>query len=114
MTDQTLRSIVGEYVSSVTFVADYVQFRFDGPLLNAFTMPCVRQESRRLCLGDQGYLEALVGCVGKRVRDATTNLNEVCLTLEDGNEISISLLDEDLVGPEAAYFQSDDVMQRWP
>ena len=34
-----LQIIVGEKLSSVTFVMDYVQLGFDGPLLTAYSGP---------------------------------------------------------------------------
>ena len=34
-----LESLIGEQLSAVTFVMDYVQFQFDGAVLTAFTGP---------------------------------------------------------------------------
>src|SRR5580692_5452288 len=72
--ESMFESIIGEQLSSVEFVQDYVQLRFDGPTLTAFVWPELRQG------------EAVI------------------VEFEDGAIICVSLRAEDSVGPEAGHF----------
>ena len=62
-----LRELVGRELSSVEFVRDYVQLRFDGPCFFAYTMPVVQTLDRVVPRSAGGYVEALIDRIGKRV-----------------------------------------------
>lgn len=100
-----LGTLVGHDLSSVTFVRDYVQLAFDGPGLNAYTMPTVISGSESLRLGQPGYRDGLCSQIGFRVERTTVNDASVTITFENGTMISISLRDEDYHGPEALEFR---------
>jgi hypothetical protein len=38
----------GQELNGVTFIRDYIQFQFDGPVLNAYTLPTVVIPDRHL------------------------------------------------------------------
>ena len=101
---QALEKIVGSALSSVTFVADYVQLGFDGPGLNAYTLPVVRLGSQRVELGQPGYRDALCKQIGRRVERIEVDDQHVSIFFEEDATISISLLDKDYTGPEALLF----------
>ncbi len=86
MTAADLNSAIGQLkgrvLSSVEFVQDYVQLRFDGPCLTAYTHPIFNPGTECLVWGASGF--------------------------ESGAVISVSLLDEDYIGPEAVQFTSED------
>src|ERR1700686_1222650 len=54
-----LEKIVGEQLSSVEFVQDYVQLHFDGPTITAFVWPTLNLGGNIMCFGDAGYRDAL-------------------------------------------------------
>lgn len=98
-----LQSIVSAKLSSVTFVMDYVQLGFDGPLLTAYVGPRVTVEGRVFVWGKPGFRDALCERIGAIVREAVFVENDaIRIIFSDGGMISISLKPEDSVGPEAA------------
>ena len=103
-----LGKLVGHELSSVTFVRDYVQLAFDGPGMNAYTMPTVACGSESLGLGQPGYRDGLCRQIGCKVERTEVDAQRVSIVFEGGAAISISLRDEDYRGPEALEFSLDD------
>lgn len=102
-----LKILEGSRLSSVEFVQDYVQLRFDGPTLTAITRPRVRLPNQCLDWGKQGYRDALCERIGKLVRHALTiPEQEIQIEFEDGALISVSLKREDFRAAEAAIFDN--------
>jgi|GEM_PF-1694811 len=98
-----LHVLVGEQLSSVTFVMDYVQLGFDGPCLTAYTGLKVSVEGKAFAWGEPGFRNALCDRIGATVRQAEIVANDaIRITFSDDAVISISLKLEDHVGPEAA------------
>lgn len=104
---EALRTLVGRDLSSVTYVRDYVQLAFDGPGLNAFTMPTVISGSESFSTGQPGYRDSLCQQIGCRVERTEVNHQRASIIFENGATVSISLRDEDYRGPEALMFQLD-------
>jgi hypothetical protein len=101
-----LRKLVDHVLSSVEFVADYVQLRFDGPTLTAYTTPAVVRNNEKYLWGEPGYRDALCGEIGHQLRQIAVD-EQVRLTFDDGVSVLISLRDEDYSGPEALHFSLD-------
>jgi hypothetical protein len=102
-----LAAIEGCRLSSVEFVQDYVQLRFDGPVLTA--MAPVRVWTDGLCFewGKQGYRDALCDRIGKSVRRAfSIPVQEIRIEFEDESEFSISLKSEGRGEAEFAIFSN--------
>jgi len=100
-----IESIVGEQLSSVEFVKDYVQLRFDGPTVTAFVWPIVSFSGKAVRWGEPSYKDELCARIGHTVQTAALRKGEAVVVLfEDGGEISISLRLEDRVGSEAGHF----------
>lgn len=98
-----LQELVGREISSVEFVRGYVQIRFDGPCLSAYTMPSIRTDSgRELDPSMVGYADALVGLIGKVVEAACQSEGAIELRLADGASMAVSLRDTDRRADEAA------------
>jgi hypothetical protein len=108
-----LGKLVGRKLSSVTFVADYVQLAFDGPGMNAYTTPTVTSGSESLSLGQPGYRDALCAQIGCIVERTEVDKQRVSIVFESGAVISISLLDDDYRGPEALEFSLDERDRIW-
>jgi hypothetical protein len=105
MNESPLQCIVGEQLSSVTFVQDYLQLHFDGPGLNAYTPIVIRQADIEIGSADTEFRNAICRQIAKKVV-AVNVIDENALVIEfaDQSSISISLKDSDYVGPEAVYF----------
>jgi hypothetical protein len=102
-----LGTLVGHDLSSVTFVRDYVQLAFDGPGVNAYTMPTVTSGSESLTPGQPGYRDSLCRQIGCRVERTDADDRRVSIIFENGTMVSISLRDDDYHGPEALEFRLD-------
>ena len=105
-TDDVLRAIVGEQLSSVEFVQNYVQLHFDGPTLTILSYPMLLIEGERYVGETPGYRDLLCGQIAKQVKIAALVDNEeICIAFDNGVEIVIPLTIEDDRIPEAAMFQ---------
>jgi hypothetical protein len=97
-----LEPLEGRALSSVEFVHDYVQLRFDGPTLTAIALVQVKSEITVASL-QPGYRDALCEQIGKRVRTAKSIPGEqIRLDFDDGSSISISLEPKDWTRAESA------------
>jgi hypothetical protein len=109
--NQTLADAIaklpGHVLSSVEFVADYVQLRFDGPNLTAYTPPSVSWGSENYTWGQARYRDVLCGRIGSRVESTSVDDQQVSIAFESGPVIRISLRDADYRGPEALQFSLD-------
>lgn len=98
-----LQTLVGKKLSSLTFVMDYVQLRFDGPCLTVYTSPKVSFGGKVFAWGEPGYRDILCERNGAIVSQAKVVEKEaIRIIFSDGGVISISLKPEDRAGPEAA------------
>jgi hypothetical protein len=107
LSDRGLEMIVGESLSSVEFVMDYVRLGFNESSLTTFVGPQVQNLDRILSETDPGYRDALCALIGVVVSSTEVREEEVLrITFTDGRAITVSLRAEEAVGPEYAYFTS--------
>jgi hypothetical protein len=110
---QCLERIVGASLSSVTFVTNYVELDFNGPIVSAYTSPAIQVGATVLSTEDSGYRDALCGRIGAQVVAAYAEQdNRLQIDFSDKSSIVISLKPEDLVGVEAAMFR-DPLTKEW-
>jgi hypothetical protein len=103
-----VRRLIGLELSSVPFVRDYVQSGFDGPILNAVTMPTIRVGKRHFRAGEAGYRDALCDRIGSIVMNVPMQEGEALrISFNDKSEISISRRAEDYTGPETFTFRDN-------
>jgi len=104
---QDLDAIIGEQLSSVEFVQDYVQLHFDGPYLIAFTWPVVEVQDKIFSSGAPQYRDALCERIARKVLTATlVEDDSVKIGFDDGAIIRISLRHEDRTGPDAVLYRA--------
>ena len=102
-----ISAIVGEELTAVEFVQDYLQLRFDGPMLTLFAWPHVLLSEYSVAFGEPEYRNALCSQIGERVEKAELDEgNALTLKLENGTALALSLREEDLDGPEAGAFSA--------
>jgi hypothetical protein len=114
--DNPIGIIVGEQLSAVTFVMDYVQLSFNGYGLTAITQPVVRVGTASVEWGQAGYRDTLCERITHIVRTASiVEGEEISIVFDDGSSIMVSLRQEDLRGysAEAATFEYDDHLWVW-
>jgi hypothetical protein len=101
-----LQFLIGEYLSSVEFVMDYVQLRFSGPCLTVYAIvQRVTKDGLTKTWGEPGYRDALCSIITHTLKQAHVETGQqLSLIFDDGSVWSVSLRDEDYRGPEAIYY----------
>lgn len=104
--DDPLAYLENRELSAVTFVRDYIQLHFDGPVLNTYVWPKLSNELGVFEQHTPGYRDVLCGQIGRLVVAAVSD-RTAAISLHFDNEtiVAISLREEDRVGSEAAMFQ---------
>jgi hypothetical protein len=104
------KQVVGEQLSGVTFVMDYLQLQFNPPpTINAYTAVTVFSNGKSFVSGDDQFRNRLCEQITKIVKSVVIRSEEgFLITFEDGSVISISLKPSDYVGPEALEFRGRD------
>jgi hypothetical protein len=112
----SVERLVGEQLSAVCFVQDYVELHFDGPVIRALTNPVVEFEGQRLTFPAQGSRDALCGLIGRGVARVQLQ-SAVALTMhfEGGGSIAVPLDANSYRGAEAMHFQDSPsgALQVW-
>ena len=97
--------LVGEQLNNVAFVMNYVEFKFNGPVLRALTNPIVESDGLRLRFPESGSRDALCSLIGSEVEAVTVNDDDrIELALTSDRRLTISLDRESRVGTEAAHY----------
>ena len=100
-----ISAIEGQELVAVEFVQDFLQLRFDGPLLTLYAWPHVLLTEFSIAFGEPEYRNALCAQIGEAVEEATLNEGDsLTLKLENGTVLALSLREEDLESPEAGAF----------
>ena len=100
-----ISAIVGEELTAVEFVQDYLQLRFDGPLLTLYAWPHVLLSEFSVAFGEPEYRNALCAQIGEKVEEAALDEGDsLTIKLENETVLALSLREEDLDGPEAGSF----------
>jgi hypothetical protein len=60
-------SVLDEQLSSIEFVSDYVQLRFDSSPLSLYVWPRIHCNAARLGRESAGYTDALLALIGRRL-----------------------------------------------
>ena len=102
--------LVSRQLSSVEFVQDYVQLRFDGPYVTAMTLLTVSRGKEVLTSNDPGFRDALCGQIASDVVKVGVNAEGLALSFSNGAIVKVSLLEEHYQGPEAINYVTED---RW-
>jgi len=98
--------IVGEQLSAVSFVQDYVELHFDGPVIRALASPIVEDGAGIVRFPSADSRDRLCSLIGQIVSS---------VQLRDGQELRIKFGPATLVvpldaerseGPEAMHFQN--------
>ena len=100
-----IEDLMGEEISAVSFVRDYVEFHFDGPVLRSVSDPVVIANAIAYRFPEPSSRDALCGVIGSTVR--TLKLEEhraLELTTNNNCKIIIPLDDESLQSGEAMHF----------
>ncbi len=103
-----IKELIGEELNVVSFVMDYVEFHFNGPVLRALTKPTVGIRGARATFPEPGSRDRLCELIGKQVA-AVSAVDDVAINISftGGASLRIPLDHASRVGPEAAHYQSE-------
>jgi hypothetical protein len=105
--EKSLQMLIGEQLSAVTFVQDYLQLHFDGPYLTVFSHAVVMLGDKTFHGGKPGFRDALCNNIAKKVTEARVAYGDsISIRFADGSAIKISLKDKDYAGGEAVNFDA--------
>ena len=103
-TSEFFTELCGNQLSSVEFVQDYLQLRFDGPCLNVYTPLTVRSGGKVVTSWGIGFRDLLCEQITKIITSVSfEEEKELNVLFKDGSGISVSLRPEDYSSPEAVY-----------
>jgi len=104
--NEALKQLIGEQLSSVEFVQDYMQLRFDGPCLTVYgEVHQIISSQSSVSWGQPGYRDTLCSLVAHQIRKAELLSDEkISLTFDNEFVWSMSLREEDRRGPEGLMY----------
>lgn len=102
-----ISAIEGEELTAVEFVLDYLQLRFNGPMLTLYAWPHVLLADFSIAFGEPEYRNALCAQIGETVAKASLGDEALTLEFESGTVLALSLREEDIDGPEAGAYSQD-------
>ena len=105
MTDLTpdLQFLVGQPVSGVYFVVDYVELHFDGSYLRCLADPTVQRDGVGVTFPSAGSRDALCSLIGSEVRSIRGAVEgELSVRFSDGAALTTSLRSDE--GLEVLHF----------
>ena len=116
MSIQHPRDLTGAEIAAISFVRDYVEVLFDGPILRCISNPTVVIKGMMFRFPEPGSRDALCLLIGASV--ASVSLEEgkrLELTTERGDSLVVPLNDEAQRGGEAMHFLPglDEPLQVW-
>ena len=100
-----LNGIVGEQLSSVTFVMDYWQLSLDGAVLTVLSAIAVRGQGWSVSDRDDQFRNRLCERIAHIVMATEFHAGDcIVLRFDDGGTVEVSLREHDYHGPEAINF----------
>ena len=105
-----VQAAVGEYLSSVTFVMDYLQLGLNDYGFNMYSWPILTIKNETLVHADDRYKDALCSLIGETLTGIDEYL-DTGLTLQFKNGACISLplrVGNEFPGPEVAEFHGPE------
>ena len=100
---EDFKELVGNTLSGITFVMDYLQLQFNPPpTLNVYTPISVQVGTARASFGEAPFANLALSQIGKEVKSVVFSLHDaMTISFVDGSAFVISLKEQDYDGPEA-------------
>ena len=85
---------------------DYVQVHFEEAVLTVLNPSTVSAGGSSWTRGEAGWRDALCSRIGRTVSSVGSTEAHLMINLDDASTLTVSLLSEDFMGPEAFNFTS--------
>jgi len=99
-----LNYLIGEQLSAVVFVMDYLQLQFNSSILTVLNPIFVKVDSRTYQLGDLSFRDLLCERISHIVENVVLSEENFQISFDDSSIFLISLKDEDYSNAEALNF----------
>ena len=98
--------LIGQELSAVTFVRDYIQLQFNPPpMLNVMTPITLELATSIVSQNDPAFPGALIAQIGRSIISIEFRRDQYFrLVFSDDTRITISLKPQEYVGAEALYY----------
>ena len=104
-----LEDLVGQSLSAVEFVQDFLQLKFDGPVLTLYEWPEAFREEGSYAFGEPEYRNVLCDLIGEDVTAASLVEGEAMeIQFSSGASVRNSLRSEDISTPEVGSLVSGE------
>jgi hypothetical protein len=110
---ECLSRVVGEQLTTVMFVMDYLKLQFNDPVLTVLTPVLVRMGDRSYQLGDLPWRDSLCDRITRTVSELFLAADHLQITFDDGSNFLITLKDEARAGNEAILFEYRKAPEPW-
>lgn len=102
---QEISDLVGEEISAICFVRDYIEICFDGPILRSLSNPRVIIKVTEFYFPESGSRDALCYAIGSSVQKIMLNEHQALTLITDNDcQIVIPLDLQSLSCPESMHF----------
>jgi hypothetical protein len=108
-----LSRIVGEQLTAVMFVMDYLKFQFNDPVLTVLTSVLVRIGDGTYQLGDLPWRDSLCDRMTRTVSELLLTVDQLQIRFDDGSSFLVPLKDEARAGNEAMIFEYRNAPDPW-
>ncbi len=111
----SIHSLIGEELSAVCFVRDYVEFCFDGPILRAINNPTISVSKVSTTFPSAGSYDMFCTLIGQRLIKLNIKENvEAVFEFSSGAKLIIPLIPEINTGEAMHFLWSPDApLQVW-
>jgi len=110
---ECLSRIVGERLTAVMFVMDYLKLQFEESVLTILTPTLVRTGDNSYELGDNTWRDSLCDRITHSVSDLSLAEDRLKISFDDGSNFLIALRDEARAGNEALLFEYREAPGPW-
>jgi hypothetical protein len=113
---RNIQDLVGEEISAIAFVRDYVEIHCDGPIVRCLSNPSITFHGTTFRFPEPGSRDALCQAIGSTIGAVTLNETSALeLVTTDDWRITIRLDLNSRRGPEAMHFvpEVDMPIQVW-
>ena len=110
---ECLSRIVGEPLTAVMFVMDYLKLQFEESVLTILTSILVRTGDKSYQLGDMTWRDSLCDRITHIVSDLSLAEDRLQISFDDGSNFLIALKDEARAGNEALLFEYHEAPGPW-
>lgn len=102
--------LIGQELSAVVFVRDYLQLQFDGPGLSIHSARVTAVvDGKTATFGEAPFANIILSLIGQVVRNVQCEREqEFRISFTNGSRIVVSLRPEDYRGPEVLEFRDRD------